>query len=99
MNPSYEELGARVKELEEAVKLGFNSLPKNHVVRANLQNALQSDSYLQHDFIHHKGLTFYPTGKWGNRMVDSMMCKEFKCVHDGLDSRLWLHRDGTVVED
>lgn len=106
MNPTYEQLSARVKELEQGVtdlrlmvwgtnqpKNASNRLPE---ARKLAERLLKDDEFLQKTFISHNGKEYYATGKIGNRLSDGMMGREFRTDDD---SRCWLYRDLSIKDD
>ncbi len=111
MNPTYEQLSARVKELVQGVtdlrlmvwgteqpQGGPNRHVSNRLPEARELTArlLKDDEFLQKTVITHNGQQYYATGKVGNRFVDGMMGREFRTDDD---SRCWLYRDLSIKDD
>lgn len=106
MNPTYEQLSARVHELTQGVTdlqamvwgtdksdPQFNRLDE---ARSLSERLLKNDDAFQFGAVKHKGHIYCPTGKWGNRRVDGMMGREMRTPED---ARIWQYRDGTIAED
>ena len=104
MNPTYEQLSARVKELETGVTainklvhaVDFVYPQRLNEARKFCLRMLQNDDFLQQAVIPHKGQQYYATGKVGNRLSDGMMGREFRTDDD---SRCWLYRDLSIKDD
>jgi hypothetical protein len=112
MNKPTEYLHARITELETRIKAqqaavndaaqasGKEALSGaiGTVLRAVDKSiaALAPDPEGWNGDVKYDGEMYYTTGKWGNRISDGMMGREYRSLDD---ARIWVYRDGTIAKD
>jgi hypothetical protein len=88
-----DQMQARLTELENAVK----AVVAQEKPVDSLKSLISPDpTPWQSGMLYHHGLVYYAMNKWGTSNKSGLMSQCFKTM---LENRVWVDRDGTIVED